>query len=212
VLTLPGRFFSGFPALSSRRASHHETYISAEQSPTQEDAWLSRPHGDQERSQGARAAACQGPQEADPVALAPRACPAPGNAIAASDADPPPRTRLGFPPRARLRKAGEFEALRARGRRVHEGCFTARLRANDLGHARLGLAIAVKLAGNAVERNRIRRVIRESFRLHQPELPAVDVVVGAGPKVRDAPNPALRAALDVLWRKVTAACAASQPS
>ena len=93
---------------------------------------------------------------------------------------------------------------------MHEGFFTATLRGNELGHARLGLAIAVKIAGNAVERNRIRRVIRESFRLQQPELPAIDIVVGARAQVREVPNPALRAALVGLWRKVTAVCAASR--
>jgi ribonuclease P protein component len=111
-----------------------------------------------------------------------------------------------------LRRAADFEALRARGRRVQEGFFTATLRVNELGHARLGLAIAVKIAGNAGERNRIRRVIRESFRLRQPELPAVDIVVGARPQVRAVENAALRAALVGLWRKVTAACAASRKS
>jgi len=102
--------------------------------------------------------------------------------------------------------------MRARGRRVHEGFLTATLRTNELGHARLGLAIAVKVAGNAVQRNRIRRVIRESFRLEQHTLPAVDVVVGARPQVRDAANAALRAALAGLWMKVTTACAASRNS
>jgi ribonuclease P protein component len=111
-----------------------------------------------------------------------------------------------------LRKPADFEALRMRGKRVQEGALTATLRRNDLGHARLGLAIAVKIAGNAVERNRIRRVIRESFRLEQRALPAIDVVVGARPPVREMANPALRAALTGLWRKVTAACAPSRNS
>lgn len=50
-------------------------------------------------------------------------------------------------------------------------------RRNTLGFPRLGLAIARKQVRHAVRRNRIKRLIRESFRLHQQELSALDVVV-----------------------------------
>jgi len=80
---------------------------------------------------------------------------------------------------------------------------------NDAGAPRLGLAVAVKVAGGAVARNRLRRIIRESFRLHQRELPAVDVVVSARPASRTATADALRASLAVLWKKVGERCATS---
>jgi len=48
---------------------------------------------------------------------------------------------------------------------------TVLARQNDLGHPRLGLAISKKSAKRAVDRNRIKRVFRESFRLHQHTLP-----------------------------------------
>ena len=54
------------------------------------------------------------------------------------------------------------------------------------GAPRLGLAVAVRVAGGAVGRNRIRRIVAESFRLHQHELPAVDLVVSARPQARGA--------------------------
>jgi ribonuclease P protein component len=68
------------------------------------------------------------------------------------------------------------------------------------------------MAGGSVERNRIRRVVRESFRLHQHELPAVDIVVSARARARGAGNPELRANIEELWRKVREQCGSSRGS
>ena len=73
---------------------------------------------------------------------------------------------------------------------------------NDKGWPRLGLAVAVRTAGGGVERNRIRRIIRESFRLHQYELPAVDLIVSARNRARDATGAELRESLSALWKSV----------
>jgi ribonuclease P protein component len=64
------------------------------------------------------------------------------------------------------------------------------------------MAVAVRTAGNAIRRNTIRRIIRESFRLRQHELPAVDVVVIARARARDARNEELFASLTRLWGQI----------
>jgi ribonuclease P protein component len=110
--------------------------------------------------------------------------------------------RLTLPARRRLRRKCEFDAAYARGRRLSDGLFTVIAVANDSGAPRLGLAVAVRAAGGAVARNRLRRIIRESFRLHQRSLPALDLVVSVRPGVRTAPAAALHASLAVLWRRV----------
>jgi ribonuclease P protein component len=92
-----------------------------------------------------------------------------------------------------------------------DGFFTVTMTANDAGTPRLGMAVAVKVAGSAVARNRLRRIIRESFRLHQRELPAVDLVVSARPAARAAEARALRTSLAALWKKVGEQCATSPP-
>lgn len=120
--------------------------------------------------------------------------------------------RLRLPQRRRLRRKSEFEAVYARGRRFGDAYFGIVARANEAGYARLGLAVATKAAGNSVERNRVRRVIRETFRLRQREFPALDLVVSARGAVARAGNAVLRASLDTLWDKVTEQCAASPRS
>jgi ribonuclease P protein component len=117
------------------------------------------------------------------------------------------RGRLTLPAQRRLRRKSDFEAAYARGRRLGNGFFAVTANANCVGGPRLGLAVAARLAGGSVERNRIRRIIRESFRLHQHEIPAVDLVVSARARARDASGAELRASLAALWKKVTEQCA-----
>jgi ribonuclease P protein component len=121
------------------------------------------------------------------------------------DCAAPPRLTLSA--QRRLRRKADFEAAYARGRRFGNGFFGVTLNLNDKGCPRLGLAVAVRVAGGAVERNRIRRVIRESFRLHQHELPSVDLVVSARNRARGAGTAQMRASLVELWKKVTEQCA-----
>ena len=118
----------------------------------------------------------------------------------------PPRR---FAANLRLRSKLQFDAVYAGGRRVDDRFFALRIKANGLAHARVGLAVAVKTAGNAVKRNRIRRLIRESFRLAQHDLPAVDIVVAAKFPAREAPATSLRASLATLWKRVASTCATS---
>jgi len=120
--------------------------------------------------------------------------------------------RLTLPARVRLRHKVDFDAAYARGRRMSDTFFSVTVRANEVGTPRLGTSVAVKVAGNAVARNRLRRIVRESFRLHQRELPSVDLVVSARPASRTAAASALRASLAALWKKVSEQCASSPSS
>jgi ribonuclease P protein component len=120
--------------------------------------------------------------------------------------------RLTFTAQQKLRHKSEFDAVHAGGIRVADAYFAVIARANELRKPRLGLAVSVKTAGSAVERNRIRRVVRETFRLRQRELPPADIVVNARGRARGASAAELRASLDHLWTQVAARCDSSSRS
>jgi ribonuclease P protein component len=75
---------------------------------------------------------------------------------------------------------------------------------NKLNHPCLGTAVSVRNAGNAVKRNRIKRLIRESFRLNRNRLGGWDLVVLARPGIDTRSNRQLFSALDTHWRKIAA--------
>ena len=125
---------------------------------------------------------------------------------------PSPQRPLRFAAELRLRSKLQFDAVYAGGRRIDDRFFALRVKANNLAHARVGLAVAVKTAGNAVKRNRLRRLVRESFRLAQHELPPVDIVVAAKFPAAGAPPTSLRDSLATLWKRVASTCASSSKS
>ena len=82
---------------------------------------------------------------------------------------------LRFPKRLRLLRASEFERVFAARNSAGNSYVTLYFAANELGHPRLGITVSRKV-GNAVARNRWKRLLREAFRLSQQALPAGDLV------------------------------------
>ena len=82
-----------------------------------------------------------------------------------------------FAKEQRIRKKTEFDAVFARRQRAFEGPIGVYVAPNQQPHSRLGISMSRKL-GIAAQRNRIKRLLRESFRLQQHDLPAGwDIVV-----------------------------------
>ncbi len=74
--------------------------------------------------------------------------------------------------------------------------------ANQFGQSRLGVIIAKKNIRLAVNRNRIKRLLRESFR-HQTQFPiSVDLVVMARSGINDLSNTELRQLLECQWQRL----------
>ena len=107
-----------------------------------------------------------------------------------------------FPRHVRLTRGVEFQRVFQQGKRLHANGVNARAAANSMGFPRLGMAIAKKALRRAHERNRIKRLVRESFRHHQANLPAVDIVVMCRHDVLTMSNAELFQQLEGLWLRL----------
>lgn len=71
----------------------------------------------------------------------------------------------------------DIDALLASGKGLRRAGVSVQTRPNALGWPRLGLIIPRRVVPNAVDRNRMRRVLREWFRVNQPLLGGRDILV-----------------------------------
>jgi ribonuclease P protein component len=129
----------------------------------------------------------------------------------ASPSESPPRARVGAQFDV-LRRPHEFEAVLRSGIRVSTRNFAARALRNTAADAaempRLGLIAGRKAASRAVDRNRAKRLIRETFRASVPAFAAYDVAVQLRSDLRSDNNDAIRAELCGLLGSLARRCSA----
>lgn len=90
-------------------------------------------------------------------------------------------TRWRFPVRMRIRQPSDFKLAYSNGVREDAGGVIVYARPNGLSFPRLGISIG-RRAGDAVQRNRFKRLLREVFRLNQHGIGAgLDLVVVVRP-------------------------------
>lgn len=112
----------------------------------------------------------------------------------------------GFPRSRRLLTAEDYKNVFSNPVKLVCPPFTLLATPNQLGYPRLGLIVAKKNVKSAVERNRLKRLCRQSFRLQQAELPAVDIVLLARRGSSDLTNAVLFEHLNRLWSRASKKC------
>jgi ribonuclease P protein component len=149
-------------------ADNNEKDLPTQQSPAQTDSRLPRPDGHTVRTQGAQAPARQRPDPAHSI-------------DSAQTARLTPRGHLGLSPANRLRRHPEFVFVQRHGVRFqtpHFAVYAAKLPEGQ--GSKLGMTVSRRF-GNAVVRNRLRRQVRECYRLSliRSTLPDCGLVVAA---------------------------------
>ncbi|MBW8001303.1 MAG: ribonuclease P protein component [Planctomycetes bacterium] len=90
--------------------------------------------------------------------------------------------RFAFPKAKRLVKNQQFKAVLDHNIRVSNDLLVLYIAENQRQYQRLGISIG-KSAGNAVVRNRLKRLLREAFRLNQDQIPnGYDYLLMMSPK------------------------------
>jgi ribonuclease P protein component len=114
------------------------------------------------------------PRRAQGAAQPSRARPPPHRALGIARTA---RKRFGLDADRRLRQKAQFELLLRKGEKRSLGGYTFFFARRDAGQPRLGILISRKHAAAAADRNRIKRCIREAFRLEQEKLGPLDILV-----------------------------------
>lgn len=116
----------------------------------------------------------------------------------------------GFPRCRRLLNAEEYTRVFSKPKRSSDSLFTVLARPNESDLARLGLAVSKKNTRQAVDRNRIKRLVREDFR--HIDLRGLDFVVMNRQGIEKATNEQIRASLHSHWNKLARLCENSSSS
>lgn len=115
-------------------------------------------------------------------------------------------TDLGFPRSRRLLTAGDYKLVFSNPIKVVCPPFTLLAVPSTKKRSRLGLIVAKKNVKSAVKRNRLKRLCRQSFRLRQHDLPAVDIVLLARRGSSEMSNAVLFEHLNRLWSRAKKKC------
>ncbi|MEY6432735.1 ribonuclease P protein component [Thioalkalicoccus limnaeus] len=107
-----------------------------------------------------------------------------------------------MPRSTRLDRPAAFRRILAQPITFHDAFFTVMACPNTRCQPRIGLAVSRKCARRAVDRNRIKRIVRESFRRHRQSIPPIDILVIGRPRAVQASNARLRAALRFHWESL----------
>jgi ribonuclease P protein component len=112
------------------------------------------------------------------------------------------KKKLAYPRKHRLLSKTEFKAVFDNAKKISQKHLLILYKTNQNTHSRLGLVVGKHFAKKAASRNRIKRVIRESFRHYQENIKGMDIIVIARQQCDTLTKHKLREGIDNLWEKL----------
>jgi ribonuclease P protein component len=113
----------------------------------------------------------------------------------------------GFSKSIRLTKSCQYEAVfESKDLKISSGPLLLLARDNSLPVARLGLIVGKKAVPKAVQRNRIKRLLRESFRHNKDSIGGMDIVILARNGLLQMDNSTLLDKTGILWKQLSTKC------
>ena len=110
-------------------------------------------------------------------------------------------TIYGFSTDVRIHCAADYKSVFDGALfKVHQPHFLFLAKYTEQPNSRLGIVVAKKKVRRAHERNRVKRLARESFRLHQQQLDQLDIVVMPKNGIDAIPNAELHQQLQFAWQ------------
>ncbi len=112
------------------------------------------------------------------------------------------KKQLRFPQKNRLLTKAEHEQVFAKSHKVSQKYLLVLFQQNKKLHGRISIIVGKRVARYAVTRNKIKRIIRESFRINQNKLKGFDIIVIARSQCDTLDKVKLREGIDKLWEKL----------
>ncbi len=105
-----------------------------------------------------------------------------------------------FTPQERLHTASQHQRVFNQADKSSSESFIMLFRENNVGFPRTGVVVAKRKAKRAVDRNLIKRIVRDSFRLNKTKLPSYDFIVILKSPITKIRRDKLRKEITILWQ------------
>lgn len=112
--------------------------------------------------------------------------------------------KFNFSRNYRLINKAEYKNVLEDSYKINQRYVLALFKPNQKSYSRLGVIVSKRVAHRAVTRNKIKRIVRESFRLNQDLLAGLDIVVIARQHSDSVDKAKLREGMKRLWEKLIA--------